>query len=370
MKQKLLFLTLYIKRNPDGGVPMKKILAFILCFVLILCSCSAENEAEKEEVSSSPASESSSSVSPESSVPEEPESASVPEVPFDELSENENGSFRKVEISCFYTLNLYALTDSGNLYRFDYTDGSMEFYRAGVADFWAGSFYEEESHYGGPNMVFENGWAFAKGEYYYKPDFTAVAGDYFLRSDGKIEYIDEGEWKILDVNAKTIKAREPGSVRFLDYENNLYRFTPYIEEPLLLNKNVTDYDWNFFDKINYADETICILEDGKIDIIFDEEFSDPETFLSVIPETAKKVHTSSGYFLFQKEDGTYLYGHKKHGIIGNIDIVGTDAHINFRDYAIIGADGNIYLHIEDLTFFGEAIDDNYTVTHDFIIELP
>ena len=90
----------------------------------------------------------------------------------------------------------------------------------------------------------------------------------------------------------------------------------------------------------------------------------------ISPETAEKICFSSGNFLFQKADGTYFYGHKSTDRDRDINITGVYADLHYRDYAIIGTDGKIHLHIEELTYFGEAIDDNYTVVKDFIIELP
>lgn len=348
---------------------MKILFSLILCSAILLSSCSAlENSSEASSISEHESSSSLSSVSEKSFIPEESVISDEPEIPLSELTETTdipgNSFFTKVEISCSNKLLCYALTDSGNLYRFDYTDESMECIRSGVSDFWEGSFYSE------PNIVFKNGWIFAAGEYFYKPDLTAVAGDFFLSNDGKIEYIQNGEWKTFETNAKMIKAQQPDSLYYTDSENNLFIFTKYIEEPIFLAENVIDYGWNFFDKLNYAEETIYITEDKNIGIIFDEEFSNPETFLSLVPEKAEKICSSSGNFLFQKADGTYFYGHKSTDRGRDINITGVYADLHYRDYAIIGTDGKIHLHIEELTYFGEAIDDNYTVVKDFIIELP
>ena len=153
---------------------MKKFIILIICFVLFLGACSDDNLEENSVSEPFLPSESNYSVSSESSVTENIESSSEPNIPISELTETNNipgnSTFVKVEISACLKLNCYALTDSGNLYCFDYMDQSLECIRSGVIDFWEGSFYPE------PNIIFENGWIFINEKYYYKPDFISVAG--------------------------------------------------------------------------------------------------------------------------------------------------------------------------------------------------
>ncbi|MBR5872031.1 MAG: hypothetical protein IKZ06_00090, partial [Oscillospiraceae bacterium] len=106
---------------------MKK---FIICFVLFLGACSDDNLEENSVSEPFLPSESNYSVSSESSVTENIESSSEPNIPISELTETNNipgnSTFVKVEISACLKLNCYALTDSGNLYCFDYMDQSLE----------------------------------------------------------------------------------------------------------------------------------------------------------------------------------------------------------------------------------------------------
>ena len=351
---------------------MKKIFLTVLSFLIIFSSCSFNNDVsipapEIPEQIEEPQSFSEQAVPEEIPEPEIADSEN-PVMVFPEIYKPEdipeNGKFIKVSLSCCSELFCCALTDSGNLYRFNYLDESMECVKTGVKDYWDGGYSDF------PNIIFENGWVSLEENLYYKPEFVGVAGDFFLTENGDLAFLDKEEWKIFEANAKTIKSQRPDCIRYIDAENNLYFFSKYVDEPILLAENVADFDFNYFDKLNYAEETIYITTEGFVDIIFDEEFSNPEVFLSFVPKTAKRVYSSSGNFLFQKEDGTYLSGHKSADRNRNIDIAGTDAAVLYRNYAILGTDGKIYLHIEELTYFGEAVADEYTVIKDFAIELP